>query len=277
MQQPQTSAPLAGKMILVTRAALQAGELVTEIERYGGTPVLFPTIEIRPPLSWEQCDRSIDALPEYDGLIFTSTNGVRYFCERWSARGVPIGTLQPDIICVVGEKTRQAAVALGLRVTFMPQRFTASDLARTLAGENLKGKRFLFPRGNLGDDAIPEHLSMLGALVDCVIVYETRMARPGNLQPVRTMLLNGEIDVATFTSPSTFNNFVSLFSGGEVSTFRPRTLIASIGPATAATINRHGLGVDITSPESSAESLVASIIRYYHPALPSIPVIPGNG
>src|SRR5258706_31490 len=135
MKQSQSSAPLEGKRILVTRAALQAGELAREIEQSGGTPVLFPTIEIRPAKSWEECDRSIDRINSYDGLIFTSTNGVQYFCERLSARGRPIGDLRQKIICVVGEKTRQAATGLGLSLTFMPQRFTASDLARTLARE----------------------------------------------------------------------------------------------------------------------------------------------
>src|SRR2546422_9731592 len=112
MQQSQSSGPLAGKRILVTRAALQAGELAGNIEKSGGTPVLFPTIEIRPAQSWDECDRSIDRIDGYDGLIFTSTNGVQYFCERWSARGRPIWDLRQKIICVVGEKTRQAATAL---------------------------------------------------------------------------------------------------------------------------------------------------------------------
>ena len=286
MNKSQSSAPLAGKKILVTRAALQAGELAAEIEKSGGTPVLFPTIEIRPAGSWEECDRSIDRIDSYDGLIFTSTNGVQYFCERWSGRGLPVASLQTKIICVVGEKTGRAAAGLGLRVTVMPQRFTATDLAHTLAQGDLRGKRFLFPRGSLGDDTIPEHLSLLGALVDGVTVYETRLARPGNFQPVRTMLLEGRIDVVTFTSPSTFNNFVALFSGDELMKFRPRTLIAAIGPATSAAIGRHGMGTDIAPAEPSAASLVDAIIRYYHPETdhgerspfrPSIPVAPDNG
>jgi uroporphyrinogen III methyltransferase/synthase len=277
MHPERSHAPLAGKTILVTRAAVQAGELVREIEKSGGTPVLLPTIEIRPARSWEECDRSIDHIQLYDGLIFTSTNGVHYFCERWTARGLPVGQLRTRMVCVVGEKTREAALGLGLTVTFMPQRFNASDLARTLAQEDLRGKRFLFPRGNLGDETIQEHLSMHGAVVDCVTVYETHMARPGNFPEIRAMLLSGKVDVVTFTSPSTFNNFISLFPGNEVAAFRPLTLVAAIGPATSAAIRRHGMQADIAPEEPSACSLVDSIIRYFHPAHPPIPVVPDNG
>jgi uroporphyrinogen III methyltransferase/synthase len=263
---PDTQAPLAGKRILVTRAALTAGELVREIQRYGGIPVVFPTIEIGPATSWGECDRSIDQIGSYDGLIFTSANGVRYFAERLSSRGVPAGELRSKLICVVGEKTRQAAVEAGFGVTLMPERFTGPDLARAMSREDLAGRRFLFPRGNLGDDALPHRLGLLGALVDCVVVYETSQAQPENFQPVRTLLLEGGIHILTFTSPSTFINFVSIFSDEELMVLRSGIVIAAIGPATAAAINRYGINVDITPSEPSIESLVKSIIGFYHPA-----------
>src|SRR5262249_55614250 len=158
--------------------------------------------------------------------------------------------------CVVGEKTRQAAIEAGLSVTLIPQRFTASDLARALSEEELEGKRFLFPRGNLGDDDLPSQLALRGATVDCVVVYETCQARPENVQTVRSRLLEGGIQVVTFTSPSTFHNFVSIFSDEELMTMRPRILIAVIGPATTAAINRYGMNVDIAPSEPSVESLV---------------------
>jgi uroporphyrinogen III methyltransferase/synthase len=284
---------LRGKSILVTRAAGQAEGLVREIRRYGGTPVLFPTIQIEPAESCDDCDRAIDSIAQYHGLIFTSANGVRYFCERCNRRGTPIGAFRSMMICVVGEQTRQAAAGLGLAVTVMPKKSTAVGLTERLAQENLEGKRFLFPRGNLGDDAVRSRLGLLGAVVDCVVVYRTGKARPENLQEVRAMLLAGKIDVLTFTSGSTFRNFVSLFSEADIMQFRPLTRIAAIGPSTASAISRSGMVADISppesllgsgpesgsesgpesgsesgsksGPESSAESLVYSIVRYYRP------------
>jgi uroporphyrinogen III methyltransferase/synthase len=265
MRESVSAAPLTGRTVLVTRALRQAEELAAEIRRHGGTPLLLPTIEIQPPESWDECDRAIGAMEGYHGLIFTSTNGVRFFCERLGQRGVKASVLGSKLICVVGEKTRRAAAGLGLVVTLMPEKFTASDLAHLLAPELLAGKRYLFPRGNLGDDALPVHLHLLGAVVDCVTVYRTEQAHPDNVAAVRKMLLAGDIGVVTFTSPSTFNSFVALFSEDDLLAFRPLTAIAAIGPATAAAINKHGLQVDISPDQSSVESLVEAVIHYYLP------------
>ena len=65
---------LHGISILVTRAAGQAEQLVRLIEERGGTAVVVPTIEIVPPAGWEACDRAIERLSAYDGVLFTSVD-----------------------------------------------------------------------------------------------------------------------------------------------------------------------------------------------------------
>ena len=80
------ASPIANKTILITRAAHQAPEFADALRRLGGTPVLFPTIEIVAPASWDECDRAIDALYMYDGIIFTSRNGVEFFMRRLHER-----------------------------------------------------------------------------------------------------------------------------------------------------------------------------------------------
>src|SRR5205085_9526865 len=79
--------PLFGKRIVVTRAREQASELKRLLEDAGAHVVQFPTIEIVPPPSWESLDHVIDALAEYQWLIFTSANGVKFFFERLAHKG----------------------------------------------------------------------------------------------------------------------------------------------------------------------------------------------
>jgi uroporphyrinogen III methyltransferase/synthase len=256
---------LTGKTILITRAAHQAEDLVSRIEQLGGTPILFPTIEIRPPDAWDACDRAIEALYMYDGLIFTSTNGVELFTRRMEENGHSIKELQSKIICVVGEKTQRTVERLGLKVTAMPAKFTAVDLATTLQQENLQGKTFLFPRGNLANDTLPEMLKRLGAAVDAVTVYRTQKPKQENTGAIRTMLLNGKIDVATFTSPSSVHNFVALFSLEEVRRFHNRCKFAVIGPTTRAAFLEIGIEVDIVANKSTMQGLVESITQYFQP------------
>jgi len=78
---------LAGRKILITRARDQAAVFATSLRDLGAEVVEFPTIEIVPPLRWDELDRAIDQLGSYHWLIFTSANGVNFFWQRLEERG----------------------------------------------------------------------------------------------------------------------------------------------------------------------------------------------
>lgn len=257
---------LTGRTILITRAAHQANELVQLIDQNGGTPVVFPTIEILPAETWDGCDKAIDSLYMYDGIIFTSTNGVEFFMRRMKERGKEASELKAKMICSVGETTRKAIEQTGLRITTMPEKFTAVDLATKLQQENLNGKTFLYPRGNLANDTLPEILKRLGASVDAVTVYRTQKPSPEETENIQSMLLAGEIDVVTFTSPSTVQNFVALFSAAVVRRFQQQCAFAAIGPRTAAALKQLGLQPDIVASESTVQGLVRAIANHFQSA-----------
>lgn len=250
---------LSGKNILVTRASHQAQEFVRLIEQSGANAILFPTIEITPPLSWEKCDTAIDGLYMYDGLIFTSRNGAEFFFQRYSERGEDTAILKAKKIFAVGEKTKQTVEQQGLKVTVMPEKFTSSDLAKAIEQEDLHGKSFLFPRGNLGKDILQDNLKLLGAHVDAVTVYQTEPPKQQDVDNIKKMLFNEKIDIITFTSPSTFKNFIELFTNDERKFINQKSAIAVIGPVTAEAIEKAGLEVDVIAKESTVESLLRTI------------------
>ncbi|MBI3194647.1 MAG: uroporphyrinogen-III synthase, partial [Ignavibacteriae bacterium] len=86
------------KKILVTRAKHQADELIKLLERNGFAPVLFPMIEIVSPESWDECDKAIESLYMYDGMIFTSVNGVEHFFNRLKERNISVEKKKKKII-----------------------------------------------------------------------------------------------------------------------------------------------------------------------------------
>ncbi len=71
--------PLSGKRIIITRPLEQAQPFVDLLEKYEARPVVFSTIKIVPPQSWDEVDAALRNIATYDALIFTSVNGVRYF------------------------------------------------------------------------------------------------------------------------------------------------------------------------------------------------------
>ena len=255
--------PLTGKTILITRAEHQAGDFVNLIIQRGGTPVVFPTIQILPPDSWDSCDRALQGLYMYDGIIFTSSNGVDCFFRRCTEKSIPKADLQSKQVFVVGEKTKQATEKAGLSVAMMPEKFTASDLSRQLEQQDLHGKTFLFPRGNLGSNVLADNLKLLGAGVDSVIVYKTEKPNTEHIDKIRLLLEQKKIDVLSFTSSSTFNNFTALFSKQEMETFCTTARIAVIGPVTAKTVESFGLNVDIIPSVSTTSALVEAIEEFF--------------
>ncbi|MBS3783530.1 MAG: uroporphyrinogen-III C-methyltransferase, partial [Anaerolineae bacterium] len=76
--------PLFGLRILVTRPPEKAGQTAARLRDLGAEPIRLPTIKIRPPEEWAALDAAVERLSSnyYDWVIFTSTNGVRFFWQR---------------------------------------------------------------------------------------------------------------------------------------------------------------------------------------------------
>jgi len=122
---------------------------------------------IVPPADYGPLDRAIAELASYDWLIFTSTNGVRYFAERLDQSGQDLRALRARI-CVIGDATRNAVRALHLKVDLMGEEFVAESLVEAFRSIDLAGKRMLLPRAAVARDILPRKLRERGACVDVV-------------------------------------------------------------------------------------------------------------
>jgi uroporphyrinogen-III synthase len=252
---------LEGISVVITRAPHQAGELKHLIEEKGGRAILFPTIEIRPADDFSGCDRAIDGLYMYDGLLFSSPNGVTGFMERAKERGVDAASLKEKRIYAVGRVTAEALAVYGVAVTAMPDRFTGADLARTIQSEDLKGRAFIFPTGNLTSTMLADTVRQLGGSVDTVMVYTSSPPRGVNVGEFLAEVRAGRVDVVTFTSPSTVKNFAGLFSAEDAAAIRDRVHVAVIGPTTARAAGEAGFPPDIVPEQSTASDLVEALCR----------------
>src|SRR4030043_2351947 len=96
--------PMFGHRILVTREHIEGFEKLAEL---GSEIIEFPTIQIVPPESYDELDRSIGKKQAYDWLIFTSRNGVKYFFKRFFEKDRDIRDLKGIKICAIGTKTAE--------------------------------------------------------------------------------------------------------------------------------------------------------------------------
>ena len=252
--------PLAGKTILVTRAAGQSSQFSNLLQQQGATVIEMPAIAIVAPSSWEGLDEAIAHLLAYDWLILTSANAVEYFFERLTIQNKDARAIAGVKIAVVGEKTAQVLKQYGLKPDFIPPEFVADAIASHFP-EPLKGKKVLFPRVETGGrEVLVQQLSAQGAEVIEVAAYQSKC--PDNFDSMALAALQqGTVDVITFASSKTVKCFAQLLkaSGGAD---LDRVCIASIGPQTSKTCQQLLERVNIEATEYTLEGLTAAIVRW---------------
>jgi len=253
--------PLFGKSIVVTRKGDQAEGMIERLGELGAEPVFFPVIETVAPEDWETLDEALNDIPRYDGLIFTSVNGVRFFFQRLKEIQQDIRNLKNLRIYAIGPKTAEALRDLGICVDVVPEDFVAESLIESIGKEKITGQRFLIPRAAVAREVLPKTLREMGAQVDIAPAYQTILPKPKS-DAFSKRLQSGDIDVLTFTSSSTVKNFLEL-TGKSIFEKVKKTRIACIGPITAKTAEEAGLTVDIIPKEYTVSSLLDAIEDYY--------------
>jgi uroporphyrinogen III methyltransferase/synthase len=258
---------LAGRTVVVTRAASQAGDFINALESHGASVISCPTIEIAEPESYDRLDEAIDHLYGYDWIIFTSANGVDYFLRRLTTRGIGVEELDELQVCAIGEATADKLRDAHVHVDLVPSQSTAEGVFAALsefagAPERLHGLNILIPRAAVGRDYLPKALEEAGARVDVVTAYRTVV--PENLDRGRlSAMLTGSADCIAFMSSSSVKNLALLFDTHDLGEKLQGLAIACIGDVTAATAVDYGLRVDIQPTETSAVALANSIAEHY--------------
>jgi uroporphyrinogen-III synthase len=247
---------LGGVRIAVTRAAAQAEELAGPLRAAGADVVMTPLIRIVPTGDSSEMRESLDALPRYDWIIFTSTNGVDLFAEAAHRAGRDITNTRAAIACV-GPATAAAAKKHGMKPSVIPDEFVGHAIADALAARgDLAGQRILLARAGRAREELPERLREAGASVSEVQLYYSAMDEDG-ARALRARIEAQEVDLLTFTSGSTVRYFK------EAVGTTGRAKVAVIGPLTADAATRSGMTVDIEANPHTTEGLVAAITRYF--------------
>jgi uroporphyrinogen III methyltransferase/synthase len=249
--------PLFGKSVVVTRAREQASDIASALAALGAEVIEFPTIEIRPPEDFTELDAALARLADYDWVVFTSVNGVRFFFERLALAGGDSRALGRCGVAAIGPSTAEALARHGIRADFVPERFVAESVIVGLLRENsLNGRRILLPRAAKARDVLPLKLREAGARVDVVSTYVTVPAGECG-DEVLSRLREGRLDCVSFGSSSTVENFLARIPAEVVR--QSGTRLAAIGPVTAGTLRDNGLDCHIMPQEYTIPALVEAI------------------
>jgi uroporphyrinogen-III synthase len=208
-----TAGPLAGRGILITRPAHQAGHLAALIHAAGGRPVIFPTLEILDPADPQPLLDAIKRLESYNLAIFISPNAVARVMERMAGRRAWPAGLR---VAAIGQGGVRELERHGIHQVIAPQRFFDSERLLEMSQlQAVSGQHVLILRGDGGRELLGDTLMARGAQVDYVACY--RRARPQtDPAPLLQAWAQGGIQATVVTSSEGLRNlFAMLGKPGE--------------------------------------------------------------
>jgi len=255
------SQPLFGKTIVVTRDKRGNAEFSVKIIAAGGNPLEFDTIKIEPLTASNEFLKALAEISKYDWIIFTSANGVRVFFEAVHNLNGDTRVFGSAKIAAIGRETAGKLTEFGIKADFVPSDFTSAELAKQLAASvNLKDKKMLLLRSQIGTPEIIETLKKTGADVKDVAVY-TSVTAKGDPKGLIEKLNAGQADWLTFCSPSSVRGFFEQIPADVVKSSTVK--VVSIGPVTSERIAKLGVKIDLEADEHTIDGVIDELKRFY--------------
>ncbi len=183
---------LSGLKILVTRPADQSAHLARAIEQAGGTPLLFPLLQIAPVEDERALFEQVARLGEFDLAVFISPNAVQYGMAaiRGALGFMPARTR----VATIGMGSAKALREQGVEDVLVPDaRFDSEGLLEKL--QQVEGLRVMILRGDGGRELLGDTLKARGAEVEYAACYR-RSKSDLNVDE----LLNTGVDAMLVTS-----------------------------------------------------------------------------
>jgi uroporphyrinogen-III synthase len=198
-----SSSGLAGRRVVLTRPAAQAGPLAALIRAAGADPQLFPTLEILDVADSQPLDALLDRLETFDLAVFVSANAVnRGLALVRSRRSWPPGLR----VATVGSGSERELHRHGFAAVIVPaQGFDSEALLDLPEMKQVAGKRILIFRGQGGRELLAQTLAARGAAVEYAECY--RRGRPkADAAALIDSWEQGRLDAFTATSSEALSN-----------------------------------------------------------------------
>lgn len=239
--------------VLITRPRAQADDFAEKLQGIGFEPVYFPVIEICPIENNTALATALEHIQKYDWIVFTSANAV----EAVLNLSVP-SVFSVVKIAAIGPKTADALLKHNIEPDFIPDEYVGEAIMFGLGG--VKNKWILLPRAEIARQELPEAISKAGGIAHEIIVYRTL---PAEIDLNGLNALKSGVDIITFTSASTVENFFTICTqnGLDPLNLPNNPLFACIGPITEQAAREAGIQNIVVAKEYTTDGLLETITR----------------
>jgi uroporphyrinogen-III synthase len=261
---------LAGKRIVITRAAPQSEALAKVLAGLGAIPAVLPLVEFGEPEDFGPLDAAIARLDQFDWMIFTSGQAVRAFQARGKDLGASLNPLGNKLrIAAVGPVSAEAVRQAGLHVEYVARMHNGVGLANELGGR-LQGGSVLLPRSDRANPDLPAALKTHGAQVTEVVAYRT--LPPGEVDRQKLSGISaGDADAVLFFSPSAVQNFADLVGVEHFLELQNDLVITAIGPVTAESLRKFKIDTLVVAADTTSAAVVQALENHFAGAVKSYP------
>lgn len=228
-----------------TQVLIENGFLVTN----------FPTIKTETVSDLSELEDFVAEIENFDGIFITSSKAAEIVSAKLSETGKDFN----GKFYVLGKRSRDLLTKPNHEIFFSKNATTAKELIEAIPKEDLKNKRFLFPRGNRSLRVVPEMLRDIAEVVE-TIVYRTTEIETDKaiLLEIKEKFERGKFDAICFFSPSGVKEFLKKFesfSQGEIK-------IAIIGKTTARCVEENKLRVDFVAAKPIAKDFAFELTDF---------------
>jgi len=255
-----SSKPLAGKRVMVTRAAEQSQTLVEALREAGAEAVVVPLVAFAAPEDTRELDRYLQGGSKFDWVFFTSQNAVRAVEERCAALGRKQAFTQAKI-AAVGPTTAEAVHSAGLHLDHVSKVHNGVAMAEELSGK-VRGKRVFVPRSDRANPDLIAALERNGAQVVAVVAYKT-VAGEADPRQMEEIAAKKSVDAVLFFSPSAVRHLRELLGVENFRNFGQQAAFVAIGPVSEGALKEEGVERVLMAADTTVVASIAALADFF--------------
>ena len=238
---------MKGKTIAITRSEEDSEEFIELVSHENARPIPLPTIELVSKGD-KIVDEFLESIQQYDPdySVFMSSKAVKLLFDT-AKKNSKYEKLQlavaNTIVIAVGPKTKAALESEGIKVSYIPKRFSSVGVGEVLTRLNAVGKKVLVPRSGASTPFLRNLLEKIGLDVKEIHLYDVHsFGDVSQWKEFSELFSQNKIDGIVFTSASSVRAFFDIleknFDEKTLLNNLQKTKIVSIGPFTAEELNK---------------------------------------
>jgi uroporphyrinogen-III synthase len=238
---------IKGKTIAITRSEEDSEEFIELVSHENARPIPLPTIELVSKGD-KIVDEFLESIQQYDPdySVFMSSKAVKLLFDT-AKKNSKYEKLQlavaNTIVIAVGPKTKAALESEGIKVSYIPKRFSSVGVGEVLTRLNAVGKKVLVPRSGASTPFLRNLLEKIGLDVKEIHLYDVHsFGDVSQWKEFSELFSQNKIDGIVFTSASSVRAFFDIleknFDEKTLLNNLQKTKIVSIGPFTAEELNK---------------------------------------